>query len=111
MAPRHALAALLFVTATHPAMACFTAIQVLTMCEVLGGRLRDARGVGHRLLTAAAWILWAFTFCWLVGLAAGSSAAWVTWVGSDCQVRPVTLYTVWLATTTTVTVMAILAIR
>ncbi|WP_367319758.1 hypothetical protein [Streptomyces sp. HUAS ZL42] len=49
--------------------------------------------------------------CWLVGLAAGSSAAWVAWVVSDCQVRPVTLYTVWLATITTVTVMANLAIR
>ncbi|SDN22645.1 hypothetical protein SAMN04487981_104132 [Streptomyces sp. cf386] len=141
--PAHALAALLFLIATSPPLALFMAIQVLTMCEVLGGRLRDARGVGHRLLTAAAWILWALTFlyflsaftgvpdvhssmvppelvsqvrsllasaavCWLVGLAAGSSAAWVTWVLSDCRVRPVTLYTVWLATTT---IMAALAIR
>jgi hypothetical protein len=46
--------------------------------------------------------------CWLVGLAAGSSSAWVTWVLSDCRVRPVTLYTVWLATTI---IMATLAIR
>ncbi|WP_367319759.1 hypothetical protein [Streptomyces sp. HUAS ZL42] len=106
------------------------AIPTLMSCQVLGGRLRDARGVGHRVLTAAAVIVSVFTFylflwmflfkmefhvsgisvpvCWLVGLAAGSSAAWVTWVASRRRARPVWLYTVWLVTMS-VTVAAALS--
>ncbi|MFJ8108373.1 hypothetical protein [Streptomyces sp. NPDC096132] len=113
----------------------WTVVYMLTMPtlmtgEVLRGRLHHQHGVVRQLLTAATVIVSAFTFplylwlfllkmefqesgipvlvCWLVALAAGSSAAWVTWVASHGRARPVWLYTVWL-TTISVTVVATLS--